>query len=120
MSDEKKLSLDELEEILDKEQQSAFSLQNIYAMVVLNWQWFLLSLIIFISGALIYLRYATPVYQASAKMLIKDDQNSRRRGNQMLSNMTELGFLSNSEGIENEVEIIQSTILARSSMAMPT
>ena len=113
MSDEKKLSLDELEEILDKEQQSAFSLQNIYAMVILNWQWFLLSLIIFISGALIYLRYATPVYQASAKMLIKDDQNSRRRGNQMLSNMTELGFLSNSEGIENEVEIIQSTILAR-------
>lgn len=113
MSDEKKLSLDELEEILDNEQESAFSIQNIYAMVILNWQWILLSLIIFISGALIYLRYATPVYQASAKMLIKDDQSSRRRANQALSNMTDLGFMTNSTGIENEVEIIQSTILAR-------
>ncbi len=113
MSDEKKLSLDELEEILDNEQESAFSIRNIYAMVILNWQWILLSLIIFISGALIYLRYATPVYQASAKMLIKDDQSSRRRANQALSNMTDLGFMTNSTGIENEVEIIQSTILAR-------
>ena len=48
MSDEKKLSLDELEEILDNEQESAFSIRNIYAMVILNWQWILLSLIIFI------------------------------------------------------------------------
>ena len=114
MSEERKLTLGEAEGILEEEQESsAFDFQTVFAILVLNWQWFLLSLIIFISGALIYLRYATPVYQASAKMLIKDDQSSRRRANQALSNMTDLGFMTNSTGIENEVEIIQSTILAR-------
>ena len=114
MSDEKKISLEELGEILDDEQQqSAFSIQNLFAMLVLNWQWILLSLIIFISAALIYLRYATPTYQTSAKILIKDDQSTRRRSNQMLSNMQDFGFMTNSAGIENEVEIIKSSLLAR-------
>ena len=114
MSDEKKNSLEQLEGILDDEQdQSAFNLRNLFAMLVLNWQWFILSLIIFISAALIYLRYATPTYQASAKMLIKDDQSTRRRSNQLLSNMQDFGFMTNSAGIENEVEIIKSSILAR-------
>ena len=112
MSEEKNYSLEELENSQDE--QSVFNFQNIFAMLVLNWQWFLLSLFICLCGALIYLRYATPNYQVSAKMLIKDD-NNRRRGSagQMLSNMQEFGFMSNSEGIENEMEILQSRILAR-------
>ena len=112
MSEEKNYSLEELEN--SQEEQSVFNFQNIFTMVVLNWQWFLLSLFICLCGALIYLRYVTPVYQVSAKMLIKDDDN-RRRGSasQMLSNMQDLGFMSNSEGIENEMEILQSRILAR-------
>ena len=43
-----------------QEEQSVFSFQNLFAMLVLNWQWFLLSLFICVCGALIYLRYATP------------------------------------------------------------
>ena len=96
------------------EEDSLFSFQNLYAMLVLNWQWFLLSLFICVCAALLYLRYAPPTYQVSAKMLIKDD--GKRRGGaatQMLSGMQDFGFLSNSEGIQNEVEIIQSQVLAR-------
>ena len=97
-----------------QEEQSMFNFQNIYAMLVLNWQWFLLSLFICVCGALIYLRYAQPVYQVSAKMLIKDEQNNRRSSaNQMLANMQEFGFMSNSAGIENEIEILQSHVLSR-------
>jgi len=115
MSDEKKLSPEELEGRLEEEQDgaSALSLQNIFTMFVLNWQWFLLSLFICICGALIYLRYVTPSYQVTAKMLVKDDRNNRRNAGQMLANMQELGFISTSEGIQNEVEILQSGILAR-------
>jgi capsular exopolysaccharide synthesis family protein len=46
-------------------------------------------------------------------MLIKDEDNSRRGGaNQMLANMQDFGFISSSTGIDNEVEILQSHILA--------
>ena len=101
-------------EIIDKlgEEESSFDLRKLFTMIVLNWQWFLLSMFIFICGAMIYLRYTTPVYRMSAKMLIKDDNSRRRSSAQMLSNMQDLGFISNSTGIENEVEILQSKILA--------
>ena len=97
-----------------QEEQSIFSFQNLFSMLVLNWQWFLLSLFICVCSALLYLRYATPTYQVSAKMLIKDDDNHRSNSaSQMLSNMQDFGFMSNSAGMQNEMEILQSRILAR-------
>ena len=117
MSEEKKISLDELENLLDEEGkdggQNSLNLQNIIAMLVLNWQWFLLSLIIFISAALLYLRYAEPVYEVSARMLIKDQQRRNNNSAQMLANVQDLGFLTNSTGIDNEVEVLRSRVLLR-------
>ena len=113
MIDVSKLSDENIESSELQEEQSIFSFQNLFAMLVLNWQWFLLSLFICACTALIYLRYATPNYQVSAKMLIKDEDNRRRpSANQMLANMQDIGFMTNSAGIENEVEILQSRILA--------
>ena len=114
MSEDIKLNAESQDMTPMQEEQSMFNFQNIYAMLVLNWQWFLLSLFICVCGALIYLRYAQPVYQVSAKMLIKDDQNNRRSSpNQMLANMQDFGFMTNSAGIENEIEILQSHVLSR-------
>jgi len=115
MSEEKKISLEELEKLREQEneEESRFSFQAIFSMLVLNWQWFLLSLIICVSGALIYLRYAEPVYQVSARMLIKEQERRRSNANQMFNNMQDLGFLTNSAGIDNEVEVLQSRVLLR-------
>ena len=113
MIDETKLIDEGLDSADLQEEQSVFSFQNLFAMLVLNWQWFALSLFICLCGALIYLRYATKTYQVSAKMLIKDEDNRRRSSNQILANMQDFGFMSNSAGIENEMEILKSRILAR-------
>ena len=117
MSEEKKISLDELEDLLEDAQDSPkknawFSLPNLFALLVLNWQWFLLSLVICLSASLLYLRYASPVYKVSGRMLVKDE-DKRRNATQMLANMQDLGFLSNSTGIDNEVEVLQSRVLLR-------
>ena len=113
MIDETKMQLEEGANSTAQEEPSMFNFQNLFAILVLNWQWFLLSLFICLCGALIYLRYATPTYQVSAKMLIKDEDKRKSSANQMLENMQNFGFMSNSAGIENEVEILQSRILAR-------
>ena len=113
MSEDKKISLEDLEDLMeDNESRSRLNWSTLFAILVLNWQWFLLSFIIFISGAMIYLRYVEPVYQMSARMLIKDEKR-RSYSNQMLANVETLGFLSNSSGIENEVEVLQSRTLLR-------
>ena len=114
--EEKKISLDELEELIEETSEretSRLNFQTIYAALVLHWQWFLLSLIICFCAALIYLRYAEPVYQVSARMLIKDEQRKRGAANQMLAGVEDLGFLTNSTGIDNEVEVLQSRVLLR-------
>ena len=91
--EEKKISLDELEELLEEspsEGKSRLNFQTIYAALVLNWQWFLLSLIICFCMALIYLRYAEPVYKVTARMLIKDDNKKRNPASQMLADVEKL------------------------------
>ena len=113
--EEKKINLAENEELLsaENEGESWFSFQNLFAVLILNWQWFLLTIFIFLCGAFIYLRYTAPTYSVSARMLIKEDKNSRRSSANMLSNMQDLGFMTNSVGLENEMEILQSNLLLR-------
>lgn len=115
MSDEKKISLEKLEEMVVQNGQhsSLLSFANLWTVIVLNWQWFLLSLLICVLSAWLYLRYTTPVYQVSARILIKDDNSQKSNSAQMLSNMEEMGFLTNSAGIDNEVEVLRSRILVR-------
>jgi tyrosine-protein kinase Etk/Wzc len=96
-----------------EETRSMFSFANIYTAVILNWKWFVLSLIICIGLATVYLRYTTPIYQASAKLLIKDnDQDGGGRSANMLNSAT-LGMISNSNGFDNELEILTSHSLAQ-------
>ena len=116
MSEEKNYSLlDELEMLDKEEQKSSINFQNLYKILVLNWQWFLLSLLICLGGALLYLRYKAPTYEVSAKMLVKDEEKKRPSANmnQVIANMQDFGIMTNSAGVDNEVEILQSHILAR-------
>ncbi len=113
--EEKNANLTGNEELLgaENDEQSWFSFQNIFATLILNWQWFLLTMFIFLCGAFIYLRYTTPTYSVSARVLIKEDKNSRRSNTNMLASMQDLGFMTNSVGLENEMEILQSNLLLR-------
>lgn len=97
------------------EEQSSINFQTIYTALILNWKWFLLSVIICVGIGFLYLRYATPVYDVTAKLLVKDDDDKRgasRSGLSALENMANLGMISTSYGIENEQEILTSTLIA--------
>ena len=102
---------------LDKEQEkegvaSFFDFAALYRTIILNWYWFVLSLIIFGGIGAIYLRYTTPLFQSTAKLLIKDDDNGSSRRGSSLQNITNLGTISNSAGIDNEMEILSSHSIA--------
>ena len=103
----------ELENTQEKEEISSINFQTIYKAIVLNWYWFILALIISLGCAYIYLRYATPTYQSTAKLLIKDDSGNGSNGSSLANaSATSLGLISNSNGIDNEIEILQSHTLA--------
>ena len=117
MSDKVEFDLEDLDDLKDligdERKRADFSFQKVFSLLVLNWQYFLFSFIIFVSGAILYLRYTEPTYKLSARMLIKDERKQNSNASQMLSNMMDLGFVTNSSGIDNEVEVMQSRILMR-------
>ena len=95
-----------------EEEKSSIDFAAIYTALILNWKWFLVSLIICLGVAVIYLRYTTPIYRASAKLLIKDDDQSKMGGRNTALNTSTLGMISNSNGVDNELEILSSRSIA--------
>ena len=111
--EEKKISLEQLESLIDRNTSGrAIDFRKLYAILVLNWHWFVLSLLLCVGAAVAYVKLAEPVYKVSARMLIKGEEKNGNNS-QMLSNMENFGFLTNSNGIENEMEILKSRLLFR-------
>ena len=95
------------------EENSTFDFNAIFTMLILNWKWFVLSIIICLGLAVVYLKLATPKYQVYAKFLIKDEENNKLSGaGSSLLNETSLGFITNSNGFDNEMEILGSRMLS--------
>lgn len=91
-----------------EKEKSFLDFAALYRTIILYWKWFFLSLVICVGLAVIYLRYTTPIYQASAKLLIKD---AGAGGRSAFANRT-LGTISTSSGTENEIEILKSRSIA--------
>jgi capsular exopolysaccharide synthesis family protein len=71
------------------------------------WPLFILLALISLSAAYVYLRYATPIYEASASILIKDE----KRGTVGSKVEEQLNQISTQKTVENEVEVLQSRVL---------
>lgn len=107
----------ELEDLQEQEEQSALDFQTIYSTLILNWKWFLLSIVLCSALAVAYVKLAPKVFQSSTKILIKDDESKKSGGAAdaaaaAMSNLS-LGFMSSSNGIDNETEILNSRYLVQ-------
>ncbi len=68
------------------------------------WPLFILLFVIFLAGAVIYLNFATPVYEITATILITDE----RKGADENSMVESLNLLSAKKIVENELEVLHS------------
>ena len=91
---------------VEEEKGSFFDLRAILDVLILNWQWFLLSLVICLGIAWLHLRYTTPYYSAYAKMFVKTNSTTNLRS------INALGEVVQSYGMENEKLIVKSTAIA--------
>lgn len=99
-------------DFLQKEEEGngLFSLKSIWTLFYQNWYWVLLSVIVCLCFAVVYLRYKAPVYSVSMKVLIKDSEQNKRSFSGM--GLDEMGLLSSSNGFDNELEILTSATVA--------
>ena len=71
------------------------------------WPLFILLMVLGGAGGFIYLRYAIPVYETSATVLIKDE----KKGLDDSKIMESLNIFSSNNIVENEMEVLQSRSL---------
>ncbi len=92
------------------EDQKSFLDYRMMSKIVINhWTWFLLSMLICITITYLYIRCTSPVYSVIAKILIKDDEGNKKNN---LQNISDLGTISQNYGLENEAQILTSSIIA--------
>ena len=90
------------------------NIQEILFRYLIHWPWFVVSVIICVACAWGYLRLTTPVYNITATVLIKDDKKGG--GASMSSELEKMGldgFVSSSNNVDNEIEVLRSKSLAR-------
>ena len=81
---------------------------------LIHWPWFVGAVVVCLLGAWLYLRMATPVYNISATVLIKDDKKGGGAG--MASELENLGLnglVTSSQNIDNELEVLRSKTIAK-------
>ncbi|MBQ9285567.1 MAG: polysaccharide biosynthesis tyrosine autokinase [Bacteroidaceae bacterium] len=84
--------------------------RQVWSIFLLNWYWFVISALVCFGLALLYLRYQPNIYRVATKVLIKDEENKHYSSNELMSN--QLGFVTNSSGFDNEIEILSSAAVA--------
>ena len=104
------LTNEKLREADDKE----IDIQELLFKYLIHWPWFVGAVIVCLISAYIYLYVATPVYNISATVLIKDDKKGGSSNN--VAGLDELGLsglITSSQSIDNEIEVLRSKTLVK-------
>lgn len=76
-------------------------------MFMAYWPVFIAFAILLVSSAFIYLRYATPKFQATASLIIKDE----KKGSEESKLLESLNLIGQKKIIENEIEVMHSRVI---------
>jgi tyrosine-protein kinase Etk/Wzc len=85
------------------------SINQLWNRYVSYWPWFVFLLLLAVGGAFVYLRYAIPQYESSARLLIKDE----KKGVEDSKGLESLNLISTKKILENEMEVLQSRTLVK-------
>lgn len=92
-------------------QNNGLTLKSIVAFAVSKWYWFVISLVVTMSVATLYLMKTTPEYTRTASLLIKNEDKNGTAGTSI--DMSEIGLVQNNTNLENEIRIVKSPALMK-------
>jgi capsular exopolysaccharide synthesis family protein len=91
---------------MESRETSAAQLWNRYASY---WPWFVFLLLLAVGGACLYMRFAIPKYESTARLLIKDE----KKGVEDSKGLESLNLISTKKILENEIEVLSSRTLVK-------
>lgn len=76
------------------------------------WKWFVLSVVLFLMIAVMYIFFTLPKYEIATSIVFKDDQ--RGGGVTELNVFKEMGVVTRRSNVDNEVEILKKSLIVES------
>jgi tyrosine-protein kinase Etk/Wzc len=86
------------------------SLKEVLWKYLAKWPWFIAGIALSFAVSFLYLYYTTPLFEANATILIKDDSKGGGGLNE-ISAFEDLGIINRKSNLENEIEILRSRSL---------
>lgn len=91
---------------MESRETSVNQLWNRYASY---WPWFVFLLLLAVGAASLYMKYAIPQYESTARLLIKDE----KKGVEDSKGLESINLISTKKILENEMEVLQSRSLLK-------
>src|SRR5690606_9989155 len=90
------------------QQEEEINLREEFEKYIRYWPWFLISVLLCVLVAFLYLRYTTPVYQTTASIIVKDEKNGGAMSE--LAAFEGMGLFNGmgTNSLENEMGILRS------------
>lgn len=79
-------------------------IQKLFLKYLPYWPLFVFAVILALASGWLYLKFSVPIYEANAKLIIKDE----KKGNEESKITESLNQISSKKIVENEIEVIQS------------
>jgi tyrosine-protein kinase Etk/Wzc len=77
------------------------------------WKWFVISIVVCLLIAFIYMKKTSPVYSRTLSVLIKDNSKDGNQINSELDEFKDMGFFKSNININNELSIMKSPVLMK-------
>ena len=90
---------------------NTLNFQVLFKLIIHNWYWFVLSIIISLLIAALYLLSTNPIYTRSASVMLKVEDSSG--SSSLISDLTDFGGFGASTNVNNEILALKSPILIR-------
>jgi len=75
------------------------------------WKWFVASMVVCLTLAVVYLKMASPVYEVKAKILLNDNQKDGGTTVNTLNTIQDLGLFTIKNNTDNELEVLKTSYL---------
>ena len=94
-----------------EENESSMSIKDFFYLCLAKWRWFVLSLVVVLGAALLYLLTTPPVYTRSTSLLLKFEQGPRSSITDAAGVLGDLNLFQSYTNVNNEILSLQSPAL---------
>lgn len=94
-----------------EEEESSINFKFLLYLLIQYKYWIIASVVVCVLIGCVYLHFCTPRYTIYAKILVKDSDHKSKYASSISNTFSDLGLMNNSNGFDNEVEILATRTL---------